>query len=556
MDTNENVLIEDNNNRENKKLFNSNKMKKKRWKYIVGVILIVLSVMLVSVYFWTVQQFGMIPFAQVIFHLVVPMEGADSSLVLDYFTGMFDVLVVVLLAAYIPFIPDTRLFRRIFHRGKEKDTDKAVKRPRYGVRKAGSLEKCFRAVKRAFGAVRRFYTRHFLTLSSVVLVGVIIFDIIAFGIDKWIADRLDSNTIFEDYYVDSAEAEITFPEEKKNLIIILSESLEASFADEEHGGMMDYNYIPNLTRLAEENTHFSSRDNLQGATEVAGTSWTMASMVAHTSGVPLMIPIGDNSYGRYAEFLPGVTSLGEVLAREGYVNELILGSKSEFAGIDTYFKTHGDYTIFDYSTAIERDYIDEDYYEFWGFEDKKLFEYAKGEVIALSETGNPFSIIINSIDLHTTSGYQCSKCGNVYDDKYKNVISCQDRQIDEFVEWAKTQDFYEDTVIVIVGDHLSMAPRVREEYWTDESYERTTYHVIINSEVEAANTTNRIFSTMDMYPTILAALGCDIEGDRLGIGTNLYSDTPTVMEIMGKETFMNEISKNSILYNDEILGIE
>ncbi|MBQ2745483.1 MAG: hypothetical protein IJF37_07735 [Lachnospiraceae bacterium] len=101
-----------------------------------------------------------------------------------------------------------------------------------------------------------------------------------------------------------------------------------------------------------------------------------------------------------------------------------------------------------------------------------------------------------------------------------------------------------------------MAPRVEEEYVKDEDYERTTYNVIINSKLEATNNINRDFTTMDMYPTILASIGCEIEGERLGIGTNLYSGIPTVMEEMGKEKFMEEISKNSILYNEEILCVE
>ena len=59
---------------------------------------------------------------------------------------------------------------------------------------------------------------------------------------------------------------------------------------------------------------------------------------------------------------------------------------------------------------------------------------------------------------------------------------------------------------------------------------------------------------MDMFPTVLASLGFEIEGDRLGLGTNLYSDRKTVMEEIGKKKFMDEISKNSKIYNKEILG--
>lgn len=553
MDTNENILIDEKkeNYTENKKM-----KKPKKWKYALATLILVFSVMLLYVYFWTVAQFGKISFAQVIFHLVVPMEGANSSLVLSYFKTVVWLILFVLLVAFLPFIPDANIWKK-YKANKNNDVkEKTVKRPKYGTKKINRFSKIRPKLKKIIGAIRGFYTRHFLFVTVVVLVGVIVFDVISFGIDQWLIDRFDSNTIFEDYYVDSSKASIEFPEEKKNLIIILAESLETSFADKENGGAMEENYIPNLTHLAKENTHFSSRENLQGATEVSGTSWTMASMVAQTSGVPLMLPIGDNSYGKYAEFLPGITSMGEILAKQGYNNELILGSKSEFAGIDTYFLSHGNYKIFDYYTAIEKGYIDEDYYEFWGFEDKKLFEYAKEEATELSKTGEPFSLIINSIDLHTPSGYLCPECGSVYSDKYKNVISCQDRLINDYVQWAKKQDFYEDTVIVIVGDHVSMAPRVEEEYVKDEDYERTTYNVIINSRLEATNNINRDFTTMDMYPTILAAIGCEIEGERLGIGTNLYSGIPTVMEEMGKEKFMEEISKNSILYNEEILCVE
>ena len=64
--------------------------------------------------------------------------------------------------------------------------------------------------------------------------------------------------------------------------------------------------------------------------------------------LPFIVPIGDNSYGDFTEFMPGVTTMGQILANEGYTNHLILGSNSEFAGIDTSFKTHGNYEIFDY----------------------------------------------------------------------------------------------------------------------------------------------------------------------------------------------------------------
>ncbi|MGN0539151.1 MAG: hypothetical protein ACI4KI_04775 [Candidatus Fimenecus sp.] len=42
-----------------------------------------------------------------------------------------------------------------------------------------------------------------------------------------------------------------------------------------------------------------------------------------------------------------------------------------------------------------------------------------------------------------------------------------------------------------------------------------------------------------MYPTILASLGVEISGDRLAIGTNLFSDTPTLVERDGIQRLLN-----------------
>lgn len=60
-------------------------------------------------------------------------------------------------------------------------------------------------------------------------------------------------------------------------------------------------------------------------------------------------------------------------------------------------------------------------------------------------------------------------------------------------------------------------------------------------------------SNLDFFPTTLAALGVTWDNDRLGIGTNLFTDTPTLLEIYGFNTFNYEISLTSYFYNDEFL---
>ena len=61
---------------------------------------------------------------------------------------------------------------------------------------------------------------------------------------------------------------------------------------------------------------------------------------------------------------------------------------------------------------------------------------------------------------------------------------------------------------------------------------------------------------MDMYPTILAAMGAKIDGDRLGLGTNLFSDKQTLMEEIGFEALNKEVQKTSDFYNTTIVRME
>ena len=85
-------------------------------------------------------------------------------------------------------------------------------------------------------------------------------------------------------------------------------------------------------------------------------------------------------------------------------------------------------------------------------------------------------------------------------------------------------------------------------YNIDNNYDRVVYNALINSRVLPVNNKNRVFTTMDMFPTTLAALGVSIEGDRLGLGTNLFSSKKTIPEEIGLDNFYKELKKSSDYY--------
>ena len=59
---------------------------------------------------------------------------------------------------------------------------------------------------------------------------------------------------------------------------------------------------------------------------------------------------------------------------------------------------------------------------------------------------------------------------------------------------------------------------------------------------------------MDMFPTILSALGFDIEGDRLGLGTDLFSNTDTLLERKGFDWLNRELGKRSDYYTEQFVN--
>lgn len=367
----------------------------------------------------------------------------------------------------------------------------------------------------------------------------------------------ENSSIYDDYYVDGRDINISFPEKKRNLIYIFLESMEITFADTQSGGAMKSNYIKELTEIAKENECFSGGDGLNGAHQLNGATFTMGALTAQTAGIPINEYLVsnatlNNTWESEDNYFPGAWSIGDILKEEGYNQEFLIGSVGGFAGRSSYFRGHGGYDIEDYDKAIEKKLIPGDYNVWWGYEDEKLFDFAKQDLLKLSKEEEPFNLTMLTVDTHFTDGYLCRLCKNEFDNQYSNVIACASRQVSDFLDWIKQQDFYENTTIVIAGDHLTPD----SDYIDAEnvgSYDRRAYVAVINANKNKLIDTNRIYTTLDLYPTTVSALGIDFEGNRLGLGVDLYSDEPTLAEKLGVEELNTELLKNSEFYKKKLL---
>lgn len=486
--------------------------------YVIGSVLIFISILIIASVIWGNRTFSVKTLNQIIFHLKVPMEGTDNGIYLDWFiwTVPISIVITILIESIILNI------YRIFKKYKNK----------------------------LYSIIRK----NFIQFGIICIVGALVFTIYNYDIYGYINNMMQETNLYEKYYVDPNKVNISFKNGKRNIIHLYLESVENTYADEKSGGAEEINYIPELTALANDNINFSNNDKIGGSRTIDGTQWTIASQVSQNMGIPLNLSIKSEKYDNNTEFLPGGYALGEILEANGYVNEFMSGSDADFGGTSNFYKQHGNYIIRDYNSFKENGEIPDDYFVFWGIEDVKLFDFAKEDIKKLANDDKPFNMEITTIDTHTPDGYLCDQCNKKHKNQYANVIECQSQIVNDFISWCKNQAWYENTTIVITGDHNSMS----EKFFAgiNEDYIRTPYNCFINSVVEPINNKNRLFSTIDMYPTILAAMGVDIEGDRLGLGTNLFSDKKTLMEKIGLDNLNNEVQKTSEFYNIKIIGLE
>ena len=580
-------------------------------KKIVVYLLIFLGALLACSGLWVMSTWSTLDLTELVYHLRTPLTGS-SSMVANY-------MLLALLPAIITSVLFI-IFLHYFNNWNKRDARRAF------------LGFVFATIVISLAVVGRWV-----------------------GVTEYIVLSNSESRLIDDNYVDPEKANLLFPSEldsgkkDRNVIILFLESTEITFALKDNGGAFELknkttdeveDILPNLTKMAQatfpgENIlngeDFGGQDGLlNGATQVPGTGWTAGSLFAQTSGLPLNVPVftGENSVGEDGSFFPEANTLTDVLASHGYKQAFMCGSDVAFGGRKTYFLNHGlnendllDYKFYEGNHYYEDDngdpIVPEGYFDnvnkWWGFEDFKLFNFAKSYLTKTASTGIPFNFMMLTVDTHFANGYKDEINEGVYEDiyesQYANVYRANDKQVYSFVNWFfNSGDIAEDvtnnTSFILVGDHETMDSHFCVDL--DPQYRRRTYCSYLNSAVardmspregilrwheriEKSNSSSsvsltetgsedqsdktiifdpseeRTFTAMDTFPTALASMGVKQrksdgtigEIGRLGIGTNLFSGKQTLAEEYGEDGISyisHEFMKKSELLRNLFYG--
>lgn len=486
---------------------------------VLSLLIFFIGYMIFATANWIIHKFGPVTYEQIMFHLNMPFDS-ETRLMLSYFKHTVMTAAIIILLLLLLFCRKYKFHVKLIDQVRDFIYAKKL---------------WFSLAWLAFCCLWFFVRMNVWTMLNYHNI------------------KRETSNFYEQNYVIPQHTKITFPKHKRNLVLIFMESMEATYAKIPHHNYFDADLIPELHHLAKQNINFSDNEYIGGSSSIDGTQWTQGGLVAQTCGIPIQLPINDaNFFHPKNSFYPNAWCLYDILRQKGYEESFLLGSNGEFAGMNRFLETHGKQKMLDILYYAKRDGLKVSFEKTTKLPDKQLFVYAKEELSQLASQNKPFVFTLMTLDTHYGTGrFADDICDRKYGEhnNIKNVVSCSSYQIGEFVNWLKQQPYYRDTVIVMLGDHLTM-----NEFFTDDM-NRKVLNIFINSSVGADRTKNRNFTPFDIYPTIVESLGAKISGHRLGLGTSLFSDIPTLTESkMSIEEMDTEVRKSSKLYDWLLYG--
>lgn len=290
------------------------------------------------------------------------------------------------------------------------------------------------------------------------------------------------------------------PSQKRNVVIIVEESFGARYVQSLSGDPI----APELEKLKNEGWWFE-RLYATGHRSVRG-------LEAITASYPPS-PLASQVKLEHREEL---TTISSIYKRLGYKTSFIYGGESHFDSMRSYFLNNGVEEIIE-----QKDYKDPEFVASWGVSDEDLFKKANEKFVKLSNNNQPFCSVVFSSSFHDPFDIPQGKVNidGVKTDDPRRLTAAKyaDYALGKFFEQAKKEDYYKNTVFLVIADHDSRVRGIG-------SFPLTNYSIpalIISPDI-TPRVDKRIVSQIDMLPTLLSLTG--VSGEFPLSGEDLTRD--------------------------------
>jgi phosphoglycerol transferase MdoB-like AlkP superfamily enzyme len=282
------------------------------------------------------------------------------------------------------------------------------------------------------------------------------------------------------------------PAKPLNVIVLLQESLGAEFV----GAYGDTRGLtPNLDRLAPQSLMFRHA-------YATGTR-TVRGMEAVTASFP---PVPAESIIKRPNNA-GMFNWSTVMAQHGYTSTFIYGGFGTFDNMNAFFGTNG-YKVIDRSDMDTPNFAN-----IWGVSDEDLFHSAAREFDQQHARGEKIFSVIMSTSNHKPFTFPAGVPGVPEEGGGREAgIRYADYAIGKFLEAARTRDWFDDTLFVIVADH---GARV----YGRENIPVRTYEIpllMYSPKHIKPGRVDTLTSQIDVAPTVLGLLNFSYESEFFG----------------------------------------
>ena len=196
---------------------------------------------------------------------------------------------------------------------------------------------------------------------------------------------------------------------------------------------------PNLERLAD-----------RGHLVRAAVRHRHALGARHRSSVAGFPPTPALSVVKLSKSQQDFATLASVLRRAGYRSEFVYGGESHFDNMRGFFLGNGFHNVVDRAGLRGPKFVGS-----WGVSDEDLFDKAHERIRDAASTGEPFFMLVFSSTNHTPFEFPDGRIELVDAEKQtvNNAVKYADHALGEFIERARSSDYWADTLFLVVADH-------------------------------------------------------------------------------------------------------
>ncbi len=274
---------------------------------------------------------------------------------------------------------------------------------------------------------------------------------------------------------------------RPNILMIVLESFGSAFIEPLSGDSLT---TPFFNRYAKEGILFSHF--------YASGNRTDKAMPAILCGYPAQPMVSIMKEPEKTQSLPGIV---KNMNKQGYSSSFWYGGEINFANFNSFVINAG------FSQVITMDNFSPEFYNSkWGVHDHILFEALRDSMKNISE---PFIKVVLTLSSHEPFEVPMDPVFRGSDDltKFRNSIHYTDRSLGEFLDWARTAEWWKNTLIVLVADHCRRNSADIQEY--SEEIFKIPMLWLGGALAETGITIEKTGSQVDIPLTIIRQLGLD-----------------------------------------------